>query len=231
MCDQDHFQEDLKKYTRRDVGVLAAAVGVVAMLPRASNAVDVKESDVTIKTPDGTCDAYFVAPVERRERRRARVARHLRSAPRVPADGQAARRVGLCGARRESVLPHEEGADRARTARTTPIPDVLPLAQTLNATTHVTDAKAFIAWLDSSSAVSKNAEDRHHRLLHGRPDVMRTAAAVPDRVGAGRTFHGGGLVTTDAGQPASADPADEGAVPASRSPRTTTCASRTRRPC
>ena len=62
MCEQDYFEEDLKKYTRRDVGVLAAAVGVAFMLPRAANALDVKESDVTIKTPDGECDAYFVAP-------------------------------------------------------------------------------------------------------------------------------------------------------------------------
>jgi carboxymethylenebutenolidase len=62
MCDQDHFDEDLKKYSRRDVGTIAAAVGVVMMLPQAANAVDVKESDVNIKTPDGECDAYFVAP-------------------------------------------------------------------------------------------------------------------------------------------------------------------------
>ncbi len=62
MCDQDHFAEDLKKYSRRDVGTLAAAVGVAAMLPRSAFAVDVKESDVTIRTPDGECDAYFVAP-------------------------------------------------------------------------------------------------------------------------------------------------------------------------
>ena len=46
MCDQDHFAEDLKKYSRRDVGALAAAVGVMAVLPRAAHAVDVKESDV-----------------------------------------------------------------------------------------------------------------------------------------------------------------------------------------
>ena len=53
MCDQDHFYEDLKKYTRRDVGTFAAAVGAVAMLPRSAFAVDTKESNVTIKTPDG----------------------------------------------------------------------------------------------------------------------------------------------------------------------------------
>ena len=48
MCDQDHFQEDLKKYSRRDVGALAAAVSLAAMLPRAAHAVDVKESDIAL---------------------------------------------------------------------------------------------------------------------------------------------------------------------------------------
>ncbi len=62
MCDQDHFAEDLKKYSRRDVGTFAAAVGFAMVLPRAAWAVDVKESDVTITTPDGMCDAYFVTP-------------------------------------------------------------------------------------------------------------------------------------------------------------------------
>ena len=64
MCDQDHFEEDVKKFklSRREIGALAAAVGVAVILPRSAFAVDVKESDVTIKTPDGECDAYFVSP-------------------------------------------------------------------------------------------------------------------------------------------------------------------------
>ena len=46
MCDQDHFEEDLKKYTRRDLGTLAAiGVGAAIMLPRAADAADVSESD------------------------------------------------------------------------------------------------------------------------------------------------------------------------------------------
>ena len=61
MCDQDHFEEDLQKYSRRDIGTLAAVgVGAAMMLPRAANAAEVSESDVNIKTPDGECDAYFV---------------------------------------------------------------------------------------------------------------------------------------------------------------------------
>ena len=100
MCDQDHFEEDLKKYSRRDVGTLAAAVGVAMMLPRAANAIDVKDGDVNIKTPDGECDAYFVRPTSGAHRRRARVAGYLRAAPRVPPNGQAARGIRLQRARR-----------------------------------------------------------------------------------------------------------------------------------
>src|SRR5687768_15188588 len=67
MCDQDHFEDDLKEFearglvTRRQFGVLLGA-GMAMMLPRAANAQTVRESDVTIKTPDGSADAYFVHP-------------------------------------------------------------------------------------------------------------------------------------------------------------------------
>ena len=67
MCDQDHFDDDLKEFdargmvTRRQFGVLLGA-GVMMMLPKVVDAVAVTDSDVTIKTPDGTCDAYFVHP-------------------------------------------------------------------------------------------------------------------------------------------------------------------------
>ena len=67
MCDQDHFDHDLEEYearglvTRRQFGVLLGA-GVAMLLPRVVNAVAVTESDVSVKTPDGTCDAYFVHP-------------------------------------------------------------------------------------------------------------------------------------------------------------------------
>ena len=67
MCDQDHFDNDHDEYekrglvTRRQFGVLLGA-GVSMMLPAVANAVAVAEQDVTITTPDGTADAYFVHP-------------------------------------------------------------------------------------------------------------------------------------------------------------------------
>ena len=67
MCDQDHFEEDRQEYeakglvTRRQFGIMMGA-GMVMMLPQVKNPVAVTESEVTVKTPDGTADCYFVHP-------------------------------------------------------------------------------------------------------------------------------------------------------------------------
>jgi carboxymethylenebutenolidase len=78
---------------------------------------------------------------------------------------------------------------------------VFPLAQQLNATTHVSDAKAFIAWLDQQPQVDKNRKVGTTGYCMGGPITMRTAAAVADRVGAGASFHGGGLVSQNPDSP------------------------------
>src|SRR5262249_31526096 len=64
-----------------------------------------------------------------------------------------------------------------------------------NETTHMTDAKAFIGWLDKQASVAKNRKVGTQGYCMGGPMAFRTAAAVPDRVGAVASFHGGGLVT------------------------------------
>jgi carboxymethylenebutenolidase len=200
MCDQDHFAEDLKKYSRRDVGALAAAVGVVMMLPRAAHAVDVKESDVTIKTPDGECDAYFVAPTSGAH---AAVLVWPDIFGLRPAFRQMGKRLAEEGYSVLVVNPfyRQKKAPTAPNGASTPIPDVLPLMQALNATTHTTDAKAFIAWLDARAEVDKSKKIGTIGYCMGGPIVMRTAAAVPNRVGAGGSFHGGGLATKNPDSP------------------------------
>src|SRR5262249_1722142 len=69
------------------------------------------------------------------------------------------------------------------------------LAGTLNAQTAETDAKAFIPWLDKQGSVDKKRKMGTTGYCMGGPLTMRTAAAMADRVGAGGSFHGGGLVT------------------------------------
>jgi carboxymethylenebutenolidase len=200
MCDQDHFNEDLKKYSRRDVGTLAAAVGVVAMLPRAANAVDVKESDVMITTPDGQCDAYFVAPSTGAH---AAVLVWPDIFGLRPAFRQMGKRLAEQGYSVLVVNPfyREKKAPTAAQGAATPIPELVPMMQKLTATTQTTDAKAFIAWLDSRPEVDKNKKVGTTGYCMGGPIVMRTAAAVPNRVGAGGSFHGGGLTTPNPDSP------------------------------
>ena len=62
---------------------------------------------------------------------------------------------------------------------------VFPLAGTLSAETNVTDARAFVNFLDSQAAVDRNRKIGTMGYCMGGPITMRTAAAVPDRIGAG----------------------------------------------
>jgi carboxymethylenebutenolidase len=89
-------------------------------------------------------------------------------------------------------------APTAANGAATPIQTVVPLAQTLSETTHMTDAKAFIAWLDQQASVAKNRKVGTQGYCMGGPIAFHTAVAVPDRVGAVASFHGGGLVVANA---------------------------------
>jgi carboxymethylenebutenolidase len=89
-------------------------------------------------------------------------------------------------------------APTAERGAATPIPEVLPLAQPLNdGELNMRDAKAFIAWLDQQPSVAKNRKIGTQGYCMGGPLAFRTAASVPDRVGAVASFHGGNLVQKD----------------------------------
>jgi carboxymethylenebutenolidase len=75
------------------------------------------------------------------------------------------------------------------------------MAGALNAETHVSDARTFVAWVDQQSAVDTNRKIGTMGYCMGGPMVMRTAAALPERIGAGGSFHGGGLATDNADSP------------------------------
>lgn len=201
MCDQDHFEEDLKKYSRRDLGVLVTAgLGAAFLLPRSANAAEVTESDVLIKTDDGQCDAYFVTP---KEVAHAAVLVWPDIFGLRPAFRTMGKRLAESGYSVLVVNPFYRSKKSPVTAdgTNTPIQEVFPLARSLNAKTHTDDAKAFIAWLDAQPQVDKNKKIGTIGYCMGGPIVMRTAAAVPGRVGAGGTFHGGGLATKNEDSP------------------------------
>jgi carboxymethylenebutenolidase len=63
------------------------------------------------------------------------------------------------------------------------------------------DAGAYIAYLDAQKQVDKKKKIGTQGYCMGGPLVFRIAAAVPDRVGAGASFHGGGLVTDQPNSP------------------------------
>jgi carboxymethylenebutenolidase len=205
MCDQDHFEQDRKDFvalgqvTRRQFGVVVGA-GISLALPTVVNAVAVAESDVTVTTPDGTADAYFVRPASG-------------AAPGVvvwpdifglrPAFRQMGKRLAESG---YAVLVVNQfyrvkKAPISAGGSTTPIAELRPLAQALNETTHMADAKAFITWLDAQPSVAKNRKIGTQGYCMGGPMAFRTAAAVPDRIGAVASFHGGGLVTDQPNSP------------------------------
>jgi carboxymethylenebutenolidase len=200
MCDQDHFEEDRQEYdarglvTRRQFGALLGA-GIAMMLPRVVNAVAVTESDVSVKTPDGTADCYFVHPA-------SGTAAGVLVWPDIfglrPAFRQMGKRLAESGYSVLVVNPfyRVKKSPTAETGAETPIAQLTPLAQGLNESTHMTDAKAFIAWLDQQPSVAKNRKIGTQGYCMGGPIAFRTAAAVSDRVGAVASFHGGGLVTT-----------------------------------
>jgi carboxymethylenebutenolidase len=209
MCEKDHFEEDLEKYiragrvTRRDFGALTAGAGLAMMLPRAANAQAVTEKDVEIRTPDGVCDAYFVHP---QSGAHAAVLVWPDILGLRPAFRQMGKRLAESGysvltvnpfyrSKRAPVVP--EGATFDETTRGI----VFPLAQQLNATTHVSDARAFVAWLDQQPQVDRNRGIGTTGYCMGGPMTMRTAGALPERVRAAASFHGGGLVTQNPDSP------------------------------
>jgi carboxymethylenebutenolidase len=63
------------------------------------------------------------------------------------------------------------------------------------------DAIAYVAFLDAQKEVDKTKKIGTQGYCMGGPLVVKTAAAVPDRIGAGASFHGGGLVTDNPNSP------------------------------
>ena len=206
MCDERTVADTAKRLrdreiTRRQFGAVSAGAGLAMLLPRAANAQAVTEAEVDVTTPDGVADSYFVHPASGAH-------------PGVliwpdafglrPAKRQMARRLAESG---YSVLVVNQyyRSQRAPIADSTnfaELRDVLmPLMGTLSPETHVTDARAFVSFLDAQPSVDGNRKMGTMGYCMGGPITMRTAAALPDRIGAGASFHGGGLVTDQPDSP------------------------------
>ncbi len=221
----DMVQYRLKQelLSRRGFGSLSVGAGLASLMPLGCNPNDAQvpvtaptatasgapsatrngstemtESEATITTPDGACDAYFVHPA-------TGAVPAVLIWPDIFGLRAAFREMGkrLAGSgyavlvvnpfyrtkKAPTSTAHADFADPAtRDALTA-------LAHTLTPETQVTDANALTAWLDQQPSVDKSRKMGTTGYCMGGPLVMRTAATNPDRIGGAATFHGGGLVT------------------------------------
>ena len=190
--------EEPRDVARRDFVAMSVAAGLAAATS-GSAAASVVETDVEIKTPDGTCDAAFIHPAG---------GSHpgvllwtdafgLRPSMREMGKRLAAQgysvlvpnpfyRVGKAPFWTDASTVNFQ-ADRAK---------IMPLMASVNAPGNAEkDAVAYIEFLDKQKQVNKSKKIGTQGYCMGGALVVRTAATLPDRVGAGGSFHGGGLVT------------------------------------
>jgi len=207
MCDEkttNDINEHLRNsdaLTRRQFGAVSIGAGLAMLLPRTANAQAVTEMDLDITTPDGVADCYFAHPSSGAH-------------PGVliwpdafglrPAFRQMGKRLAESG---YSVLVVNQyyRSQRAPIVSTTNFAEerdtLMPLMGSLNPDTQTRDAMAFVSFLDDQPAVDQSRKIGTMGYCMGGPFTMRTAAALPDRIGAGASFHGGGLVTDQTDSP------------------------------
>ena len=196
--------------SRREFGAVSIAAGLAASTGgTVAEAAErpLTETEVTVKTPDGNCDAVFIHP-------------STGSYPGVliwpdafglrPAMRQFARRIAAEGysvlvpnpfyrTAKAPVFDNPSAFDFTNPADTAKLP---PLTGPLNAPGAAEkDAVAYVAFLDAQKEVDKTKKIGTQGYCMGGPLVVKTAAAIPDRIGAGASFHGGGLVTENPNSP------------------------------
>lgn len=190
---------------RRDFVAMSVAAGLAAAGSASGAGMAAVERDVEIKTPDGTCDAAFIHPKSG-------------SHPGVliwpdafglrPSMREMAKRLAAEG---YSVLVpnpfYRMGkapffTDASTVNFQTDRGKIQPLMDSVNASGNPEkDAVAYIAFLDAQKEVNKSKKIGTQGYCMGGPLVVRTCAAVPNRVGAGASFHGGRLVTDQPDSP------------------------------
>jgi carboxymethylenebutenolidase len=200
--DSEKLHKDGADLSRRDFLALSVAAGLAAAAGSTlAAAQQVVETDVTIKMPDGTCDAAFIHPPSGSHPGVLIWADAFGLRPamrdigkRIAAEGYSVLvpnpfyRVAKAPVfDNPSSFDFQNQADMAK---------LKPLMASVNAPGAAEkDAVAYIAFLDAQSQINKAKKIGTQGYCMGGPLVVKTAAALPDRVGAGASFHGGGLVT------------------------------------
>lgn len=203
-CNPDHFEDDVKEYTarglvtRREFGVLAGAAAFM-MLPTVANALDVTESRPNVPTPDGMADSYFVHPAAGRY---PAVLWWTAVAGRTPEIEAMAKRLAQSGyavlvpnpyyrqLKAPVQVPAEFASDAAK--RSDFLNSLSKALTEAGPAKTMSDAKAYVAWLDKQKPVAKSRKIGTMGYCMGGPLAFRTAY-VSSRVGAVASFHGGGV--------------------------------------
>jgi carboxymethylenebutenolidase len=209
MCDDLTAHDNDAAPTRRQFGAGLGAVGLAALLPSPANALPVAGRAVTIATPDGKADAFFVAPA---------TGRHpgVLIWPDImglrPAFEQMARRLAESGyavlvvnqfyrsVKAPFLKPGESFDQPEVRAR------IMPWREPLTPAAVTRDGTAFTTWLDAQKEVDTKRPLGVTGYCMGGPMMLRTAAARADRVRAGASFHGAALVTDGPDSPAALVP-------------------------
>jgi carboxymethylenebutenolidase len=191
----------LRDITRRDFTVLVVGAGLAATIPSAeATDLEVIENDVEIKTPDGTCDAAFIRPKSGSHPGVLIWPDALGLRPSMRGIG---RRIAAEGYSvlvpnpfyRVSKAPFTDGS-KFDFKNPDDMAKLIPLMASVNAPGNAEkDAAAYVAFLDAQKEVNKAKKIGSQGYCMGGALVVRTAATLPERIGAGASFHGGGLVT------------------------------------
>jgi carboxymethylenebutenolidase len=200
--DQTANYEAPSDLSRREFVALSVAAGLAAATTSVSGAeLPVVEQNVEVKTADGTSDAVFIHPT-------------TGSHPGVliwpdafglrPSMREIGKRIAAQGYSvlvpnpfyRVAKAPVFQDASSFSFQNQADMAKLQPLMASINAAGAAEkDAVAYIAFLDAQRQVNTAKKIGTQGYCMGGPLVVRTAASVPNRVGAGASFHGGGLVT------------------------------------
>ncbi len=207
MCDDDIHQGLIEDPTvsRRTFGLMTMAAAGAAGAGSAQAAVPVVEKDVQVKTPDGMADAALYYPEGKGSWPAVLIWPDVVSlrpvfremGKRLAGEGYVVLVPNLYY--RVKAAPVVDGGfnfanpeDRAKLA---------PLRASVTPDGNVRDATAFVAYLDAQPQTDKTKKVGTQGYCMGGPLAFRTAGAVPGRVGAVASFHGGGLVTAEPTSP------------------------------
>jgi carboxymethylenebutenolidase len=188
------FLCNVMRISRRELAGVSVALGL-------GGATRIEEAKVDVETADGPCDADFFYPAQGSH---PGVLIWHDSPGLRPAMQELGRRMALEGyavlvpnlfyrAARAPVFEASfdyarNPADREKYARILK-PFLAPGAAER-------DAVAYLAFLDAQHHhVDHNRKIGTHGYCLGGPYVLKTAAVLPERIGAGASFHGGFLVT------------------------------------